>query len=75
MIITEWMEEDIKGIKISWNKDIKTLLFRDDQVIVSDSEDALQIPIHKLETVISKYGLKISPSKTKTMEIQWEVKL
>jgi hypothetical protein len=25
-IITEWTEEEIKGIKISRNKDIKTLL-------------------------------------------------
>jgi hypothetical protein len=70
MIITEWREEDIKGIKISGNKDIKTLLLVDDQVIVEDSEDALQIPIHKLQTVTAKYGLKTSTSKTKTMEIQ-----
>jgi len=28
-----------------------------------DSEDALQISVHKLETVTSKYGLKISKSK------------
>jgi hypothetical protein len=33
------------------------------QVIVVDSEDAL----HKLETATSKYGLKISTSKTKTV--------
>ena len=40
-IVTEWIEEDIKGIKISRKKDIKTLLFCDDQVIVEDSEYAL----------------------------------
>jgi len=39
----------------------------DDKVIVVDSEDALQISIHKLETVTSKYGLKISKIKTRTM--------
>lgn len=39
----------------------------DDQVTVVDSEDALQISIHKLETLTSKYGLKISKSKTKAM--------
>jgi len=38
----------------------------DDQVTVMDSEDALQISVHKLETVTSKYGLKISKSTTKT---------
>ena len=34
------------------------------------SEDALQISIHKLETVTSKYGLKISTSKMKTMALK-----
>ena len=33
-IITERNEEEIKGIKISRNKDIKTLLLADDQVTV-----------------------------------------
>jgi len=70
MIITEWIEEDIKGIKISRTRDIKIPLFGDDQVIASDSEDAQQIPIHKLETITSKYGPKISKCKTKTMQIQ-----
>jgi hypothetical protein len=32
-----------------------------------DSEDALQISIHKMLTIISKFGLNISKSKTKTM--------
>jgi hypothetical protein len=33
---------------------------------VADSEDALHISVHKLETATSKYGLKISKMKTKT---------
>jgi len=57
----------MKVIKISRNKDIRTLLFADDQVTVTDSEDALQVSIHTLETVTSKYGLKISTNNTKTM--------
>jgi hypothetical protein len=57
----------MRVIKLSINKDIKTLLFADDQVIVTDSEDALQISIHTMETVTSKYGVKISTSNTKTM--------
>lgn len=40
------------------------------QVLVVDLEDALQISIHKLETVASKYGLKISASKMKTMALK-----
>jgi hypothetical protein len=66
-IITECTEGEIKGIKILRNKDIKTLLLADDQVVVADSKDALQISIHKLETITSKYVLQISTNKTKTM--------
>ena len=43
----------------SINKDTKTLFFVDDQLIVADSEDALQISIHKLQTITSKYGKKV----------------
>jgi len=34
---------------------------------VVDSEDALLVSVHKLETVTSKYGLNISKNKMKTM--------
>jgi hypothetical protein len=34
---------------------------------VADSEDALQVSIHSLETFTSKYGLKISTGKVKTV--------
>ena len=40
-------------------------LFLDDQVTVADSEDAVQISVHKMETVTCKHGLKISKSKKK----------
>ena len=55
----------MRVINISRNEDIKTLLFADDLVIVTDSEDALRISIHALETVTSKYGLNISTSNMK----------
>jgi hypothetical protein len=54
-VITE--EEEVKGIKFSRTQDIKLPLFVDDLVIVANSEDAVQISIHKLETVTFKYGL------------------
>jgi hypothetical protein len=38
-MIIEWKKQEIKGMKISRNKVIKTLLFTDNQVIVADSED------------------------------------
>jgi hypothetical protein len=38
-----------------------------EQVTVVGSENALQISVHKLETITSKYGLKLSTIKIKTM--------
>jgi len=38
-----------------------------DRIIVVSSEDALQIFTHKLDNITSKYGIKISTSKMKTM--------
>jgi hypothetical protein len=64
-IITEWKEEKINEINIFRNEDIRKLYFAHDQVIMADSEDALQISIHKLETFISKYGIKIPNSERK----------
>jgi hypothetical protein len=32
-----------------------------------DSEDSLQISVHKLETIAAKCGRRMSSSKTKTM--------
>jgi hypothetical protein len=58
-IITERREGGIKGNEISRNKNIKKLLFADDQVILAASEDELQISVRKFETVTSKYGLII----------------
>jgi hypothetical protein len=57
----------LREIRFQEIKEIKTLLFADDEVIVSDSEDALQIYIHKLETVAARCGLKIPTRKTKTV--------
>jgi hypothetical protein len=46
-IITEWKEEEMKGIKISRKKlRTKTPLFGDDQVIVANSENALDVSVH-----------------------------
>jgi hypothetical protein len=40
------------------------------QLIVADTENALQISIQKLETVTSKYGIKVETSARK----QWILK-
>jgi hypothetical protein len=64
-IITDWKVEETKAIKIPRNEDIKILLFADDQVLMPDSEGALQISVHKLETVAARCGRRMSTSKTK----------
>ena len=49
---------------------LDTLLFADDQVIFSSSEDGLQMAVHKLEQATRKFNLKISTTKTKLMGFQ-----
>ena len=44
-----------------------TLLFADDQVIIADREDNLQRAAHKLNQIITEYGLTTSVQKTKLM--------
>ena len=46
---------------------MSTLLFADDQVIIADTEDNLQKAAHKLNQIITEYGLAISVQKTKSM--------
>jgi hypothetical protein len=46
---------------------LSALLFADDQVIIADKEDNLQKAAHKLNQLITEYGLIISVKKTKSM--------
>jgi len=49
------------------------LLFADDQVIIADTEDNLQKAVHKLNQIITVYGLTISIQKTKSMAFKgWD---
>jgi len=66
-IITKWQNQDITGIKLSKNQQLSKLLFADDQVIIADTEDNLQKAVHKLNQIITEYGLTISAQKTKSM--------
>ena len=43
------------------------MLFADDQVIIADREDNLERAAHKLNQIITEYGLTISVQKTKSM--------
>ena len=44
-----------------------TILFADDQAIIASSENELQTAVHKLNTIIEKYNMKISTNKTKVI--------
>ena len=43
------------------------LLFADDQVIIADTEDNLQKAAHKLNQIITEFGITISVQKRKSM--------
>jgi hypothetical protein len=45
----------------------------DNKVTMVDSEDALQISIHKVERGTSKYGIKNFTSKMKTVAFREEI--
>jgi hypothetical protein len=51
------------------NQRLSTLLFADDQVIIADTQYNLQKAAHKLNRLITEYGLttRISVQKTKSM--------
>jgi transcription initiation factor TFIIIB Brf1 subunit/transcription initiation factor TFIIB len=66
-IITKWQKQGITRIKLSKNQHLSALLFADDQVIIADTEDKLQKAAHKLNRLITEYGLTISVQKTKSM--------
>jgi len=65
-IVTKWQKSDITGIKLSKNQQLSMLLFAD-QVIIADTEFNLQKVAHKLNQIITEYGLTISVQKTKSM--------
>ena len=58
-IITKWQKQDITGIKLSKNQQLSTLLFAEDQFMIADREDNLQRAAHKLNQIITEYGLTI----------------
>jgi len=61
------VKQDITGFKLSKNQQLPTLLFADEQVIIADTVDNLQRAAHKLNQIITEYGLTISVQKKKSM--------
>jgi hypothetical protein len=52
---------------------LNTLLFSDDQVLLSESEDDLQTALYILIKNIRQFGTKISPLKSTVMTFKVEV--
>jgi hypothetical protein len=67
LYITKKQKHDKIRIKLSKNQHLSSLLFADDQIIIADTEDNLQKAAHKLNRLITEYGLTISVQKTKSM--------
>ena len=63
-IITKWQKEDIKGIPLSKNRRLLTLLFANNQVILFIIEDNLQKATFKLNQIITERGLTLFVPKT-----------
>jgi hypothetical protein len=53
------------GIKIVEDAYVNTFLYADNQIILQESENALQISVHKLSQIAMEYILKISTKKSK----------
>jgi hypothetical protein len=51
--------------KLNKEKFIKTFMYADDQVIISDNEDTLQRALHELNKIILDYNFEISTKQKK----------
>lgn len=72
-VTTKWLQT-IKNFKIN-NTNYTTILFADDQVIISQNENDLQEAIFKLNKIASDFNLLISTSKSKTMAFKGSLPL
>lgn len=68
-VIRQWQEQLNTHFKID-DEVLNTILFADDQVIFSNTEDELQVAAHKLNELASEYNMSISEKKTKAMAFE-----
>jgi hypothetical protein len=75
--VMRWQSQ-LKTLHMSDNfkkeKFIKTFMFADDQVIISDNEDTLQRALHELNKIILDYNFEISYLYTKQKNIAFRGK-
>jgi hypothetical protein len=66
-IIKGWRETRHGNIPINRTFNMDTMLFADDQVLITKSESVLQYSVHNLNKTAAKYFLEINIEKTKVM--------
>jgi uncharacterized lipoprotein YehR (DUF1307 family) len=64
-----WRTYSPKGIKLTKNTEINTILFADDQILLAENEDDIQRAVTTLNKVMKTYSMKISCNKTESMTI------
>lgn len=67
--VLEWQEQLSRSFTIG-NVVLNTILFADDQVILSTSEEELQRATYKLQQIFRNYNLEISTQKSKVMAFE-----
>jgi hypothetical protein len=67
IIVQEFNATIMKGIQLNKRKYINNILYADDQILMSTSEDDLQKMVYHLNLIARKYNVIISSTKTKPM--------
>jgi polyphosphate kinase len=68
-VIRQWQDVLFKDFKIG-NTVLNTILFADDQAIISESEADFQRAVNRLENAANGFNMRISTMKTKAMAFQ-----
>jgi hypothetical protein len=66
-IIQKWKVTRHGNIPINRNANINTMLFADDQILLTKSEDDLQYSVHNLNKIASEFSMEINVEKTSVM--------
>ena len=69
-VLKKWQSKEYPGVQLDRHTYLSTLLFADDKIIIQESEDKLQLAVHRLNQICPEYNLKISLHKTKVMAFQ-----
>jgi hypothetical protein len=66
-IIQKWKVTRHGNIPVNRNVNIDTMLFADDQVLWTKSEDDLRYSVYNLNKIASEFSIEINAEKTRVM--------